>query len=274
MLKTLLVIQKVNENGKVEIFQAFSDRRPFQWTFEPDRKANKDDKEYFPFTIRDIEVDRRTAGPETKTKVNNNLIKFTDDYSIPDGSVIAILFPANFIPDIMKFKDIPYIPVGIAGQASSRPPGQIQICYNKLEKRCAVILHIHENLYFGIKLIAKKVADEDFPDNENSMADELFDVSISRKFLNVDAIKTEDLKIINETLNQTDLTDINNSLNEILAALKSGDKGKAQSLLSKFGKLIMNGTSVAGNITKIAESYNDGGAAHQFIGKVLEYVTL
>jgi len=274
MLKTLLVIQKINENGKVEIFQAFSDRRPFQWTFESDRKATKDDKEYFPFTIRDIEVDRRSTGPETKTKVNNNLIKFVDDYSIPDGSVIAILFPPNFIPDIIKFKDNPYIPAGLAGQVSTRPPGQLQICYNNLEKRCAVILHIHEKLLFGIKLIARKVADENFPVNENNMADELFDVSISRKFLNVEAIKTEDLKIINETINQTDLTDINNSLNEILSALKAGDKGKAQSLLSKFGKLIMNGTSVVGNLIKIADSYKDGGAAHQFIGKVIEYATL
>ena len=129
MLKTLLVIQKVNENGKVEIFQAFSDSRPFQWTFEPKRKPNKDDKEYFPFTISDVRVERRNAGPETETRVNNNLIKFCDDYSIPDGSVIAILFPANFIPDIIKFKDNPYIPAGLAGQVSTRPPGQLQIRY-------------------------------------------------------------------------------------------------------------------------------------------------
>jgi len=274
MLKTLLVIQKVKENGKVEIFQAFSDRRPFQWTFEARRQATKDDKEYFPFTIRDINVEKRTPGPETETRVNNNFINFSDDYGIPDGSVIAILFPANFILDIIKFKDNPYIPAGLAGQVSTRPPGQLQVHYNKLEKRCAVILHIHEKLLFGIKCMAKKVSDDNFPEEESTMADDLFDISISRRFLNIDAIQTSDLRIINETINKADLTDINKSLNEILAALKDGDKNKAQLLLSKFGKVIINGTSVASNLTTIIDSHNSGGTAHKFIGKVLEYVTL
>jgi hypothetical protein len=274
MLKTLLVIQKVNENGKVEIFQAYSENRPFQWTFETTRKKTLDDKEYFPFTIKGITVDKRSPGSETETSVKDNLIKFCDDYSIPDGSVIAILFPANFIPDILKFKDNPYIPVGLVGQVSARSPGQIQIRYNKVEKRCAVILHIHEKILFGIKCIAKRVSDDYFPANGDSSVDDLFDISISRTLLNVDVIRTEDLKIINETINQSDLIEVNKSLNEILSALKAGNKSKAKSLLSNFGKLIMNGTSLTSNLTKITDSYNDGGAVHKFVGKILEYVSL
>lgn len=275
MLNTLLVIQKVNKNGTVEIFQAFSDSKPFQWTFEVNRKVNDTDNlDYFPFTIRGIHPDKRTPGPETKTKVNNSTIKFIDDYGIPDGSVIAILFPQNFIPDIIKFKDNPYIPAGLVGQVTSKPPGQLQVLYNRLEKRSAIVLHIHEKLLFGVKCIAKKVSDEKFPDHQECMADELFDVSISRQFLNVDSIRTDDLKIINDTINMTNLAEINNLLNEILAALKEGDKAKSQSLLSKFGKLLMNGTSVAGNLTKILDSYYDGGSAFKFIGKVIEYATL
>ena len=88
MLKTLLVIQNVKENGKVEIFQAFSNT-PFQWTFETKRKSTKDDKEYFPFTICNVKVDKRAPGSETETKVNNNLIKFCDDYnSYKDGGAV------------------------------------------------------------------------------------------------------------------------------------------------------------------------------------------
>lgn len=275
MLKTLLVIQKVHDNGRVEIFQAFSNSKPFQWTFETNRNANGADKlEYFPFTIRGINPEKRTPGPETKTKVDNNIIKFVDDYGIPEGSVIAILFPPNFVPDIIKFKDNPYIPAGLAGQVTSRPPGQIQIVYNRFEKRSAIILHIHEKLLFGVKCIAKKVSDEDFPEYEDSFADELFDVSISRKLLDVDIIKTEDLKIINDTLDKVDLTEIHEALNSILDALKKGDKSKSQSLLAKFGGLLMNGTGVASNLTTILDSYNDGNSASKFIGKVIEYSTL
>lgn len=275
MLKTLLVIQKVNENGKVEIFQAFSDRKPFQWTFETKRKStDTDNLDYFPFTIKGINVEKRTPGPETETKVNNNLIKFSDDYGVPDGSVIAILFPENFIPDIIKFKDNPYIPAGLAGQVTTRPPGQLQVLYNKIEKRCAIILHIHEKLLFGMKCIAKKINETDFPNNGNSMSDELFDVSISRQLLNVDTIQTKDLKIINDTLNGADIEDINNSLNEILETLKANDKPKAQLLLSNFGKLLMNGTSVANNLTSILDSYYSGSSTFKFIGKIIEYVSL
>lgn len=36
----------------------------------------------------------------------------------------------------------------------------------------------------------------------------------------------------------------------------------------------MNGTSVSGNLIKILDSYNDGGSAFKFIGKVIEYATL
>lgn len=274
MLTKLLVIQKLSADGTVEIFQAYSDN--FQWTFEPKRIATKTDKEYFPFTIiGNVKVAKRQPGPETITEVSEDTIKFCDDYSIPDGSVIAILLPTNYIPDIIKFKDNPYIPVGLAGQVSTRPPGQLQVLYNKLEKKSAIVLHIHEKLLFGIKFIAKKIADDDFPENTNGMVDDLFDISISREFLNVPAIKTEDLKIINDTINQIDLADVNETLNEILEALKSGNKDKAKSMLSKFGKLIMNGASLGSNLTKLVDSYNDdGGAVHKFIGQVLKYVTV
>lgn len=273
MLKTLLVIQNIKENGKVEIYQAYSAYGPFQWAFETKRNKRSEDGEYFPFTISNVEVVKRPPGPETETKVNNNVIQFYDDYGIPEGSVIAILFPKNFIPDIIKFKDTPYIPVGISS-VTVRPPGQLQIAYNYVEKRCAIILHIHERLVFGIKCIAKKVSDESFPENGSKISDELFDVSLSRQFLNVESIQTEHLKIINDALNNTDIIEVCKLLNEILEALKEGNKDKAQSLLTKFGKSITTGTSVVGNLTKILDSYNQGGSAHQFIKKIIEYVTL
>lgn len=271
MITKLLVIQKIEENGEVNIFQVHSDN--FQWTFETNRESENGDGEYFPFTvIGDVKILQRKPGPETKTKAGENIINFIDDYGIPDGSVIAILPPKNYIPDIIKFKDNPYIPANLAGQVITRPPGQIQILYNKIEKRSTIILHIHEKQLFGIKCLFEKVRDENFPDNTDYWSDELFDVSISKKFLNIDVIKTEDLKIFNETINIADLTEINETLNEILDALKSNDKEKAQSKLAKFGKMIVSVSNVAGNVDKIVESLNNGGAINEFIKQVVKYV--
>lgn len=272
MLTKLLVIQKIEENGEVNIFQAYSEN--FQWAFEIDRKFETGDREYFPFTvIGDVKVLKRKPGPETKTKTIRNTINFIDDYGIPDGSVIAILPPKNYIPDIIKFKDTPYIPSNLAGQVVTRPPGQIQILYNKIEKRSSIILHIHEKQIFGIKCLFQKISDEDFPSNSDYWNDELFDVSISTKFLNIEAIKTDDLKIFNETINIADLTEISTTLNEILDALKSKNKAEAHSKLAKFGKIIVSTTSVAGNVDKVVKSLSDGGAINEFIKQVVKYVS-
>lgn len=273
MLTKLIVIQKIEADGQVDVFQATSDN--FQWTFESRRTKSKEDKEYFPFLLfGNLNILQRKPGAETRIYTRENEITFCDDYGVPGGIVIGILFPKNFIPDIVKFKDKPFIPVGFAGQISTRPPGQFQILYNHLEKKCAIVFNIHENICFGFKCIAKRVSDDNFPRNENIIADDLFDINISRELLAIDAIKNEDLKIINETVSQTDLTEINSTLNEILNSLKSGQKEKSKSLLDKFGKLILNGTSLAGNLTKIADSYKEGGAVHQFVGKIIEYVSL
>lgn len=271
MQTRLLVIQKINEDGVVNVFETSSNR--FQWAFENKKNASNFSPEYFPFIIMgDAKTTKRVPGPETETLVTIDQILFSDDYGVPDGSVIGILFPKNYIPDVLKFKEKPYIPVGLGGQAIiARPPGQMQILYNQNEKRAAIILHIHERLLFGIKCLAKKVADENFPNNSHWMFDD-FDITISRELLEIDAIKTEDLKLINETINKVDIEDINKTLNEILSTLKKGDKATAKSNIGKLTKSITNGLGAAANMTKLIDSYNDGGAPKQFISQILKYI--
>ncbi|CDN75749.1 hypothetical protein [Elizabethkingia anophelis] len=273
MITKLLVIQKINDDAKVDVFQISSDN--FQWTFESRRTKTKIDKEYFPFSLNGhTKIFQRQPGDETRSYIQNDRLIFCDDYGVPSGTVIGVLFPKNYIPDIIKFKDKPYIPADFVGQAVSRPPGHIQIKYNHLEKRCAIIFNIHENTLFGFKCIAKPVGDNEFPHNGNVITDDLFDVTLSREFLNVDAISDNDLKLINDTLNQADISDIKNTLNELLDAIKSGQKEKSKSLLNKIGTIFMNSTSVASNLTTLADSYKGGGLTHQFISRILDYISL
>lgn len=273
MITKFMLIQKVNNDGKVQVFQISSDN--FQWTFETRRTEIQADKEYFPFCLfGDIKLLKRQPGAETRTYMGKDQITFCDDYGLPGGTVVGILFPKNYIPDILKYKDKPYIPTGFAGQVTTRPPGQIQILYNHLAKRCAIIFNIHENIVFGFKCIAKTVNDEAFPRNESVIADDLFDVVLDREYLNVDAITNDDLKLINRTLNQADLVDIQQTLNELLNSVKAGQKERTKSLLHKASNLLINGTSVASNLTTIADSYKTGGAAKHFIGRIIEYAAL
>ncbi|MHA3787383.1 hypothetical protein ACX0HA_04165 [Flavobacterium hauense] len=272
MLTQLLVIQKIASDGKVDVHQVSS--RNLHWTFEPDRKFEITDKEYFPIVIMEnVNVIKRRSGSETKTLImDDGAISFVDDYSVPDGSVITILPPKNYVPDIIKFKDIPYIPTGLVGQVVTIPPGQIQILYNKIEKQCCIILHIHHKQFFGIQCLFKKIENEDFPEQGNYWSDELFDVSISKELLQVDVIRTEDLKIFNNTINIVDLAEINDILNDILEALKTSDKSKAKNQLAKFGKIITSALGTTANVEKVIKSLSDGGGVNGLIKQILKYV--
>lgn len=274
MFTKFLLIQKLEENGNANFHLLKSDH--IQWFFENRRTQIDTDPEYFPFIIDsdDLKIRSHPPGPETKIITKENEIIFADDYAVPEGFTIAILFPEGFIPDVLKFKDKPIIPVGISGQFVANAQGQFQILYNRLARRSAIVFNIHQNVCFGFKCIAKKVSEEVFPRNESIYADDFFDVIIDTQLLSIDTISNDDLKIINKTLDKIDLEDLNNSLNEILNALKKGDKKEAKTSLDRLGKYILNAASLGGNLTKIIDSYNEGGAPHQFIGKLLEYINL
>lgn len=274
MITKLLVVQKIEDNGKLnDVYQISSEF--LGWTFEDGRTKINSDKPFFPFTIKgNSTIFKSQPGAETKSFINNNKLTFYDDYSVPAGCVVGILFPKNYVPDIIKFKDSPFIPTNIGGQMSTKPPGQVQVLYNHLEKQCAIAFHIHDNTLFGFKCIAKFVSDENYPRNQNVLTENLFDIELSSELLGVESIQTSDLKLINETLNQADLVNIQNILNDILVSVKAGDEKSSKSLINKLGTYVLNGSATASSLTTLADSYNAGNSAHQFIGRILESLSL
>lgn len=273
MITRLMVIQCIHENGEIDVFQISSDN--FQWTFETEREKLEAEEIYFPFSLfGSFNILKRKPGRETKTILAQNKITFHDDYGVPSGTVVAILLPQNYIPEIIKFKDKPFIPIGFSGHVVTKPSGQFQILYNPYERRCAIIFNIHENVVFGFKCISKLVANQEFPQGENYIDNDLFDITLSSKFLNVDAITTEDLMVINEALTPDHQVELKSLLNDLLKAVKERDKEKSNLLVEKSSKLLLNTTGIASSIVTIADSYKNGGAAQQFVGKILEYIIL
>jgi hypothetical protein len=271
MFTKILLIQQIEENGDANFHVLRSEY--LQWLFENRRAKIETDPIYFPFLINsgDLKADRHKPGPETKISAKENEIIFSDDYAVPAGFTIAILFPENYIPDVLKFKDKPVIPIGMQGQFTTNAQGHFQILYSQLAKRSAIVFNIHQNVVFGFKCIARKVSDGEFPKIESLVAEDFFDIIIDKDVLNIEMITNEDLRFINEALGLSDLDQIKEVLNEVLNSLKSKDKKGAKSGLDKLGKYILNGTSFAGNLTKIIDSYRDGGAPFQFISHILNY---
>jgi len=274
MFTTHLLVQKLEEEGNANFHLLRADY--IQWMFENRRAENEMDTALFPFIIDSENLKQSIKSPSAETTlfVRENTIVFADDYRVPGGFTIAILFPENFIPSVLKFKEKPIIPIGLRGQFVSMAQGQFEILYNHLAKRSAIVFNIHQPVFFGFKCIAKKVSDEEFPKSESIYANDFFDVIIDSELLQINSITNEDLKAINQVLGKDDLDDVRNSLNELLVALKKGDKKEAKSSLDKFGKYVLNGTSLVGNLTKIIDSFNEGGAPAKLIGKLFEYVSL
>lgn len=156
MLTQLMLIQKINVAGTVDVFLA--DSGMFNWSFESRRTRLAGDREFFPFQLgAGCRIQSAEPGPETRVERQGEEILFSHDYAIPAGTVIGILFPKAFVPGEVVFKHKPYIPVGQAAPVSLKPPGQIDIFYNVPEKRCAVIFHIHRNTCFGFSCASSQV---------------------------------------------------------------------------------------------------------------------
>lgn len=273
-----IVIQKINEDGKLNFYHGY-ESRGLVWSFENRRTfINSDNPEIFPFQLDNhVRLSERSPGAETKLIYRpNQEITFYDDYGVPSGFVIAILFPKNYVPIIFKFKEKPYIPVGIRGNVVTKPPGYFNVHYNRVAKMSAIVFLTTENIAFGFKCVARKVDSDKFPQKERVLVDDAFEVSIDTSMLNSEMIRPEDLKCFSEVIaRNATLDDLQISLNELIEALneeKSDDRtNKVKRIKRKMQSQIVNSTGVSGSLVTILDSYHNGGVAKEFIAKVMSY---
>ncbi len=180
MYTKLLVIQKINEDASLNLFRT-DYNKPIQWSFDDSRRKKATDKDIFPFEILDgSKIYPGHNGPDASCSLTENQLIYSEDFGVLGGTVIAVLFPRNYIPDIIKFNDKPKMPVGAAGILTSTSPGQFEIKYNYEQKQCAIIFHIFTGTLYGLKCIAKQVPDTEFPDSTTYVHDEVNDVTLSR----------------------------------------------------------------------------------------------
>lgn len=153
-----VVIQKVDtRTGTICLYQNFDLRSP--WSFETSRLAShyEPNLNVFPFCFGEQErFVESWAGSETKIQMSgDNQLLFADDYAVPGGFLVGVLFSEGFAPEVFKSK--PFIPTGIgSGGASVSPLGHFDVKYNQFAKLSAVIFLITQPTYFGFKCIARK----------------------------------------------------------------------------------------------------------------------
>lgn len=276
MLTQRVVIQKIMpKTGIVQLYQNYELRGP--WSFEANDSENKNSPhpDIFPFTFGSSELfSVGRAGGETKVHFSSegNLL-FADDYAIPAGFLIGILFPQGYFPEIFKFKDKPFIPTGtgIAG-ASMQPPGFFDLFINRNAELAAITFMITTNTYFGFKCIAKPRTNA-FPKVDKfPFYNDLF---ATLKFQETHPIQihAEDLESYKQVFKpEISLSEIADLLNKLVAITeaRSTNPMEKESLIKK----LQGALSSADSAVTIADSFVSGGVMAQIISRLLLYLTL
>jgi hypothetical protein len=217
MLSKHVVIQKLCPPNKVIQYQA-SDNALI-WSFEHRRQAtSRDNKDVFPFVFENnLRFRKITQGAETKLAYREGKeIIFSEDYGVPGGFVIGVLFPENYAPFILKFKEKPFIPTGIHGRnVSISPPGHFQIYYNRITRQSAIAFLITSDSFFGFKAVMKPV-EGDFPLNEHFWVDDPFAHSLTNEVAPPRPLERKDIEnLLIHSLENSTLDEILGSLNEL-----------------------------------------------------------
>lgn len=277
MLTSKAVIQKIDAHSKkVRLYQNFNLHAP--WSFETRRKPLPGDPnpDIFPFLFDDQEkFSEGRAGGETKMQFSaDGRVLFADDYGVPGGFVIGVLFPENYVPEVFKFKSKPFIPTGIGTfGASMAPPGHFDVYYNRAAKLSAVVFMITQNTYFGFKCVARKRVD-DFPDGgEYPFLSDLYATLGSAETHPIHVSPDDLSKFPGVFVPSADLSDLANAINHLADLARQNDYstiGEAQSLSTRLQNALSNTASAV----QLSDSYLTGGTVAAVISRLLAYLSL
>lgn len=277
MLTSKAVIQKIDaRSNSVRLYQNFNLHSP--WSFETHRSISREDQnaDIFPFVFHGAEqFSEGRAGRETQLQVAaDGRVLFADDYGVPAGFLIGVLFPENYVPEVFKFKSKPFIPTGVGiGGTSMSPPGHFDVYYNRPAKLSAVVFMVTQPTYFGFKCIARKRIG-DFPDGgEYPFLSDLYatlGVSDSHPI----EVATSDLSnFANMFAPSADLGKLADAINRLSDLARQNDYasvGEAQTLSKQLQGALSNTASAV----QLSDSYLTGGTVAAVVSRLLAFLTL
>lgn len=278
MITDQVVIQKIEPDQGVRLYQNFQLRSP--WSFEPYRVCSPDDvhSEIFPFLFDSTEQFHvRWARPETQLSVRKNKdIWFADDYGLPAGMLVGILFPKHYAPEIFKFKEKPHIPIG-GPPGSTSPPGYVDVYFNRVSHQGAITFLITKTTYFGFKCIAKYY-EENFPHPRHyAFVEELIGTLGLEEspYIVVTRSDLENFKpVFNENADLDEVADLMTNVIRLCKEKSGTASAELQDARSKLTTVLDKVVGTAGSLTTILDSYNNSGIVNTIISKLLAFFAL
>lgn len=272
MFTNYMLVQKIGDNG--EFFQYCSEKTDFIWDFIERKQISSDKAEIFPMAIngKNVKFTKYRKTCETKLLFNSTRKSFTynENYSVPGGFVIAIVFPKNFIPVSLGFGEKAMIQSG--GKVGSDSPGSFDVLYNKVEKITTIVFSIVKNTNFQFSCCGVWTKDE-FPSSMNNFNSDI-DAVISMNSERNRAIEEKDLQVFKDYFkDDTKLSDIAKQLN-VLANSVSDKRDKdlginQKEIMGKIEKTFSDKLSTTSNVITLMDSYLNDGIVAKLIAALL-----
>lgn len=277
MLTSKAVIQKIDvRSSSVRLYQNFDLRS--SWSFETSRTPSNQDHNpaIFPFVFHGAEsFAEGHAGSETEVQVAaDGRLLFADDYGVPGGFVIGVLFPENYVPEVFKFKSKPFIPTGVGvGGASMHPPGHFDVYYNRAARVSAVVFIITQPTSFGFKCAAHKRLGEFPAGGEHPFLSDLY-ATLGFSETHPVRVSPDDLSNFTGVFAPSaDLSELAAAINRITDLARQNDYsgvGEAKTLSKRLQDSLSNTASAV----QLLDSYLSGGTVAAIVSRLIAYVAL
>ena len=265
-----VVIQRIGEDSKIVVFQNNNASTPWSFDSYGNCGPNVPHPDVFPFVFDKSEkFVARKAGAETQISLRKDRdIWFADDYSVPAGMLIGVLFPKNYVPEVFKFKDKPFIPIG-GVQGVTEPPGHIEVQFNQPSRQSAIIFHITKTSYFGFKCVAKYRDDSFPPSNAYPFIDELIEtVGSGLGQIEVTLADIQEFRPIFKK--SADLSVVVERMNEVINVCKLNMTGSdLANAKANLWSSLSEAIGTTASLTAILDSYQNSGSVHGVVAKLL-----
>jgi hypothetical protein len=277
MLTSKAVIQKIDaRTSSVRLYQNFDLHS--SWSFETHQtlSGGETNPGIFPFVFHGPDrFSEGQAGRETKVQVAaDGQLLFADDYGVPGGFVVGVLFPEEYVPEVFKFKSKPFIPTGAGiGGASMRPPGHFEVFFNAAARLSAVVFLINQPTYFGFKCIARRRS-ANFPvGGEQPFLNDLY-ATLGFAETHPIQVKAEDLASFHDHfLESADLNTLAQTITRLSELARSGsysNVAEAQTL----SRTLQDALSTTASAVQLSDSYLTGGTVAAIVARLIAYFAL
>lgn len=271
MYHNFVLVQKIEESARLKVY--FVKQEYINWTYERIRlPIPKTDTPLFPIIINDedVQIVEKPVGRETSCiKVAPKKIRFSDDYSVPDGFLICITGPVGYMPSIVKFKKKSMI---FDDSYNSQTPGYYDVLMNKSTKQASILMHTLGRACFGISVDFEESVDG-FDRNMRSRYADPFDITLSLINGRVETVTSSEVKQLIPNLSKEQEAILVNVLNEVVELLRNANESQVYpeiplSTKNKISQTINGIISSSSSITTLVDSYHNKGFVAELIKAV------